>query len=130
MLQTPPSETRSFVKSLVLNLMLMYYLRKARKLSLVTGPSSPHSVYTSWVTLRLVARQRTCTNRLDYRQKCVSVFLDLTLFCVYGHTTFILSTGLPCYLEGSHSEVEQLLLPLQLQLELADKLAAVKENRW
>ena len=51
-------------------------------------------------------------------------------FCVYGHTTFILSTGLPCYLEGSHSEVEQLLLPLQLQLELADKLAAVKENRW
>ena len=51
-------------------------------------------------------------------------------FCVYGHVTFILSTRLPCYLEGSHSEVEQLLLPLQLQLELADKLAAVKENMW
>ena len=83
MLQTPPSETRSFVKSLVLNLMLMlmYYLRKARKLSLATGPSSPHSVYTSWVTLRLVARQRTCTNRLDYRQILVSVFLILT-YCV------------------------------------------------
>ena len=132
MLQTPPSETRSFVKSLVLNLMLMlmYYLRKARKLSLATGPSSPHSVYTSWVTLRLVARQRTCTNRLDYRQKCVSVFLILTwyVFCVYGHTTFILSTGLPYYLEGSHSKVEQLLLPLQLQLELSNKLAAVKEQ--
>ena len=57
-------------------------------------------------------------------------FLPNMCFCVYGHTTFILSTGLPCYLEGSHSEVEQLLLPLQLQLELADKLAAVKENRW
>ena len=35
------------------------YLRKARKLSLAMGPSSPHSVYTSCVTLRLVARQRT-----------------------------------------------------------------------
>ena len=88
MLQTPPSETRSFVKSLVLNLMLMYYLRKARKLSLATGPSSPHSVYTSWVTLRLVACQRTCTKRLDYRQKCVSVFLVLTLYvflCLWTH---------------------------------------------
>ena len=51
-------------------------------------------------------------------------------FCVIGHITFNLSTGLPYYLEGSHCEVEQLLLPLQLQLELADKLAAVKENRW
>ena len=77
MLQTPPSETRSFVKSLVL-LLLMYHLRKARKLSLATGPSSPHSVYTSWVTLRLVARQRTCTKWLDYRQILVSVFLILT----------------------------------------------------
>ena len=57
-------------------------------------------------------------------------WFSVMCFCVYGHTTFILSTGLPCYLEGSHSEVEQLLLPLQLQLELADKLAAVKENRW
>ena len=37
----------------------LIYLRKARKLSLAMGPSSPHSVYTSWVTLRLVARQRT-----------------------------------------------------------------------
>ena len=38
---------------------LIFYLRKARKLSLAMGPSSPHSVYTSWVTLRLVALQRT-----------------------------------------------------------------------
>ena len=90
MLQTTPSETRSFVKSLVLNLllMLMYHLRKARKLSLATGPSSPHSVYTSWVTLRLVARQRTCTKWLDYRQKCVSVSLILTEYvflCLWTH---------------------------------------------
>ena len=33
------------------------------------------------------------------------------------------------YLEGANSEVDQLLLPLQLQLELPNKLAAVKKMR-
>ena len=33
------------------------------------------------------------------------------------------------YLEGANSEVDQLLLTLQLQLELPNKLAAVKKMR-
>ena len=34
----------------------------------------------------------------------------------------------PAYLEGTNSEVDQFLLPLKLQLELPNKLAAVKHK--